>query len=106
MSFDKAGKGTYSVGIEAGQFQIDVLSKAIFQITVVCITDGKKESMGAGPFFELPRKLAKKVIPSDTGSVARVTRGEVKRSDVTRDAVIMALAPFVSPDLYGRWRGC
>ena len=50
------GKGSYSVGIEAGQFQIDVLSKAIFQITLVCITDGKRESMGSGPFFELPRR--------------------------------------------------
>jgi len=39
-------------------------------------------------------------VKSDQGSVARVTKGKVNRRAVTRDAVMMALAPFVSPKLY------
>ena len=32
--------------------------------------------------------------------MAVVTKGKVKRESVTRDAIVMALAPFVSPELY------
>ena len=94
------GKGDFSVGIEAGSFRIAAVSGEPFQITLACVFDGEREGMGAGPFFELPRRLARQIVKADTGSVALVTKGRVKRQDVTRDAVVMALAPFVAPDLY------
>jgi len=88
------------VGIEAGTFMVGPVSPRPFQITMACVFDGKKEALGSGPFFELPPSMVKKVILADTGSVAVVTKGKVNRESVTRDAVLMALAPFVSPELY------
>jgi len=90
----------YSVGIEAGRFMVGPVSPRPFQITMACVFDGKKEALGSGPFFELPPAMVKKVILADTGSIAVVTKGKVNRESVTRDAVLMALAPFVSPELY------
>ena len=90
----------FSVGIEAGTFQVGPVSPRPFQITMACVFDGTREALGSGPFFEIPASMVKKVIVADTGSVAVVTRGKVNRESVTRDAVLMALAPFVSPELY------
>ena len=90
----------YSVGIEAGVFRVGPVSPRPFQITLACVFDGTREALGAGPFFEIPPSMVKKVVMADTGSVALVTRGKVNRESVTRDAVVMALAPFVSPELY------
>ena len=90
----------YSVGIEAGTFRVGPVSPRPFQITMACVFDGTREALGSGPFFELPPSMLRKVVQADTGSVAIVTKGKVTRESVTRDAVLMALAPFVSPDLY------
>lgn len=86
----------YSVGIEAGSFKVG----RTFQITMACVFDGTRDAFGSGPFFEIPASMLKKVVRSDTGSVAIVTKGKVTRESVTRDAILMALAPFVSPELY------
>lgn len=91
----------YAVGIEAGVFRVGPVSPRPFQITMACVFDGTREALGAGPFFEIPPAMVKKVVLSDTGSVALVTKGKVNRESVTRDAIMMALAPFVSPELYG-----
>ena len=90
----------HSVGIEAGTFKVATVSPRPFQITMACVFDGTREALGAGPFFEIPPSMVKKVIVADTGSVAIVTKGKVNRESVTRDAVLMALAPFLSPELY------
>jgi inosine/xanthosine triphosphatase len=90
----------YSVGIEAGVFRVGPVSPRPFQITMACVFDGSREALGSGPFFEIPPALVKKVVMSDAGSVALVTKGKVNRESVTRDAVLMALAPFVSAELY------
>lgn len=89
-----------SVGIEAGIFRLKGLSPRPFQITLACVFDGKTESLGAGPFYEVPPAMVAQVVAADTGSVAVVTKGKVTREAVTRDAVLMALAPFVSRELY------
>ena len=87
----------YSVGIEAGIFKVG----KTFQITMACVFDGTREALGAGPFYEVPASLVRRIVKADTGSVAVVTKGKVTREEVTREAVLMALAPFVSPELYG-----
>lgn len=92
----------YAVGIEAGIFRVAAVAPQPFQITMACVFDGTRESLGAGPFYEVPEKLVREIVKADSGSVAVVTRGKVTREQVTRDAVLMALAPFVSPALYGR----
>ena len=90
----------FSVGIEAGLFKVGPVSPRPFQITMACVFDGKREALGSGPFFEIPPSMVKQIVQADTGSVAVVTKGKVDRASVTRDAVVMALAPFVSPELY------
>ena len=90
----------YAVGIEAGVFRMGALSARPFQITMACVFDGRREALGSGPFFELPAAFLREIVKADTGSVAVVTKGRMNREDVTRDAVLMALAPFVSADLY------
>ena len=89
-----------SVGIEAGIFRVGPASPRPFQITMACVFDGTREALGSGPFFEIPPSMVKQIVQADTGSVAVVTKGKVNRESVTRDAVMMALAPFVSPELY------
>lgn len=95
------GECDFAVGIEAGVFRIGPVSPRPFQITLACITDGVREALGAGPFYEVPDALVREIVRADTGSVSIVTRGKVTRHDVTRDAVLMALGPFVSRELYG-----
>jgi inosine/xanthosine triphosphatase len=90
----------FSVGIEAGIFKVGPVSPRPFQITMACVFDGRREALGSGPFFEIPPSMVKQIVQADTGSVAVVTKGKVNRASVTRDAVVMALAPFVSPELY------
>jgi inosine/xanthosine triphosphatase len=91
----------FSVGIEAGVFRVASACPRPFQITMACVFDGGREGLGSGPFFELPPDLLRRVVKSDEGSVALVTRGKVTREDVTVDAIVMALAPFVAPERYG-----
>jgi inosine/xanthosine triphosphatase len=90
----------YAVGIEAGVFRLAAVSPRPFQVTLACVFDGEREALGAGPFFELPERLLREIVKNDKGSVSLVTKGKVTRRDVTRDAVMMALAPFVTPKLY------
>ena len=90
----------FSVGIEAGVFRLSSLSPRPFQITLACVFDGEREALGAGPFYELPERMLREIVRADTGAVAVVTKGKVTREAVTRDAVLMALAPFVSARLY------
>lgn len=94
------GGSGYAVGIEAGVFRLAAVSPRPFQITLACVFDGERESMGSGPFFELPERMLREIVESDRGSVAVVTKGKMDRKAVTRDAVMMALAPFVSAKLY------
>jgi len=91
----------YSVGIEAGVFKVGAVSPRPFQITMACVYDGSREALGSGPFYEVPPSLVREVVRADEGSVAKVTRGKVTREAVTAEAILMALAPFVSPELYG-----
>ncbi|MFN3485529.1 MAG: DUF84 family protein [Planctomycetota bacterium] len=90
----------FSVGIEAGTFRLPGTGTRPFQVTLACIFDGTREGIGGGPFCEVPEGLVRRIVRSDTGAVAVVTRGRLTRAQVTRDAVLMALAPFVSPELY------
>ena len=90
----------YSVGIEAGIFRVAAVAPNAFQVTIACVFDGTREALGAGPFYEVPGRLVREIVKADSGSVAVVTKGRVTRGQVTRDAVVMALAPFISRNLY------
>ncbi len=94
------GECDFAVGIEAGIFRVAAVAPHPFQITIACVFDGAREGLGAGPFYQVPRGMARAIVACDSGSVAAVTKGKVTRAQVTRDAVLMALAPFVSAELY------
>jgi inosine/xanthosine triphosphatase len=91
----------YAVGIEAGVFKVGPVSPRPFQITMACVFDGTREALGSGPFYEVPPSLVREVVRADEGSVSKVTKGKVTREAVTSEAIVMALAPFVAPELYG-----
>jgi len=90
----------YAVGIEAGVFRVAPVTPRPFQMTMACVFDGVREALGSGPFFEIPESMVRKIVRSDQGSVALVTKGKVTREEVTAEAIVMALAPFVSADRY------
>ncbi|HEV3029291.1 MAG TPA: DUF84 family protein [Planctomycetota bacterium] len=90
----------YAVGIEAGVFRVASVTPRPFQMTMACVFDGVREALGSGPFFEIPESMVRKIVSSDRGSVALVTKGKVTREVVTAEAIVMALAPFVSADRY------
>ncbi|MBI2933287.1 MAG: DUF84 family protein [Planctomycetes bacterium] len=99
----------FGVGIEAGVFR---LRGTYYNVTLAAVTDGKRTSLGGSPFFPLPDRLVHAVVKGDEelgrffagrggGAVAAATRGRVTREEATRAAVVMALAPWAAPELYG-----
>lgn len=94
------GDCDYSVGIEAGVFRVASVSPRPFQMTMACVFDGAREALGSGPFYEVPARLVRQVVGSDQGTVSVVTKGKVTRGEVTVQAIVMALAPFVSAGRY------
>lgn len=101
-------KAAFGVGIEAGLFR---LGGVWYNAVVAAVTDGKRTSLGGGPFFPLPDRLANAIVGGDEelgsrfagrggGAIAAVTRGAVTREEATRLAVVMALAPWTARGLY------
>ena len=91
------GECDFSVGIEAGIFRTPGLGARTFMITLACVYDGRTLRIGSGPFFEAPRGRLRKGARPPEGIIAVMTGGRIVRETVTRDAVMMALAPFVKP---------
>lgn len=79
----------YAVGIEAGTFRLRELGSKTYLITVVCVTDGRRESVAGSPFFEFPASIRD---PGIRGLVGALTRRKITREEVTRTAVALALA--------------
>ena len=102
------GDADYGVGIEAGHFRLDGRP---YLITIACVTDGRRATIGGSPFFEydlatappsyalrapaygIPAPAGKPAGKRDaTGIIGALTRRKVTREEVTRWAVVMALA--------------
>jgi non-canonical (house-cleaning) NTP pyrophosphatase len=87
-----------SAGIEAGSFRLAAQSPDSFQVTVACVRGPAGESLGGGPFFELPAGGGPGGGEGRPGDGGRGSGGWVARGDVTRDAALMALAKVASPE--------
>jgi inosine/xanthosine triphosphatase len=109
----------YGVGVEAGIFSLDGV---VMDVQAAVIVDSLgRESVGFSPSFPLPRDFGEKLLKGEArelevlvdgyygtkdigekgGFIRLLTRDVVLREDLTRLAVIMALVPWVNPDLYG-----
>ena len=88
------GDCDFIVGIEAGTFQNRAIGKIPHLITLVYITDGKRTSFGGSPFFPLEdSSLIHNA--GKGGAIAALTKKKITREGVTKDAVVMALAPWL-----------
>ncbi|MDP6957736.1 MAG: inosine/xanthosine triphosphatase [Planctomycetota bacterium] len=88
------GESDFIVGIEAGTFRNRVVGTVPHLITLAYITDGKKTSFGGSPFFPLEDpSLIHNAGPG--GAIAALTKKKITREGVTKDAVVMALAPWL-----------
>lgn len=105
------GRGTLGMGVESGLFRLEGRTLGV---TICAVTDGRRTTLGGGPFFELPGEavrilvkgevelgvaLARKYgIPNparDGGAVGVLSRGAVGRADLVRYAALMALFPWI-----------
>ena len=114
---ERRGMGAdYVVGIEGG---ILSLHNVWFSFGAVCIMDQQGHSgMGTSPLFPLPKKVVKEINKgkelghiidtlSDSsnskqkgGAIGFLSHNQISRHDIYEQAVIMALLPFLNPQLY------
>ncbi|ENN96843.1 hypothetical protein J422_00310 [Methanocaldococcus villosus KIN24-T80] len=98
----------YSVGIEAGMIELD---GHYLDIHVAVVYDGIRETVGLSQGFEYPKIVAEHImkgiegkiiaekisgikgIGESVGMIGYLTDNHIKREDLCRDAVIMALIP-------------
>lgn len=108
----------FGVGVEAGPLEFYTTTGWLEVQVAVIAGPGKRVSVGVSQGFELPPGIAEKVAlegielaeavgekrPGDLGEgvgyIGVLTRGYVTRSDLTLQAVLMALTPWIS----GWWR--
>lgn len=117
----KAREGDYGVGIEAGLVKFPWALTGFMDFQVCAIVDSyEKVTIGIGPGFEFPPGPLRLVIENqvkelgeameimtglkdigrDIGAIGWLTKGVMKRDELTSIAVLMALIPRVNPDLY------
>ncbi|MET1128698.1 MAG: inosine/xanthosine triphosphatase [Thermoproteota archaeon] len=108
----------YGVGVEAGAVMEWTGYPLELQVAVVINRQGNA-SVGVSPAFPLPprwrsellaglelgeiasRELKRQNIGRRLGLIGYLTGGLVTRTDLTYFAVVMALTPWIHPDLYG-----
>lgn len=110
----------YGVGIEAGLLPFPSSSGYIDVQVAVILGPGGRASLGLSPGFELPRAWVDEIlmrgreleevatrslgvdrIGEKIGVIGRLTMGAVTRTDLTYQAVVMALLPWINPEIYG-----
>lgn len=107
----------FSVGIEGGS---EYLQGYTLVRTLVVVSDGKRVGVGGSAAYESPEEVLERVDPSDDencknvvdqvygkkdvlkslGGIGVLTLNRIPRTEATRDAVICALARFVSSKIY------
>ena len=112
----KTTNADFGVGIESG---IMKLAGRWYNLGFVTIID-KKGRMGTGTsgWFECPSNIleeikkgkelgevidkstGKKNVKKQKGAIGILTKGKVSRKDLYKHGVLMALTPFISPELF------
>lgn len=110
---------TLGIGLEGG---VNPEPAGLMLLGWVAVTDGNgREGVGCSARLPLPPKIAQRVlagaelgpvmdellgqhnVKQKGGAVGALTSGLVLRKETFAVAVAYALAPFVSPEFYGRW---
>ncbi len=122
-AFKLVSNADFSVGVEAGIYS---LGSKFFDVQVACVMDSKgRYSLGMSPSFQIPPEFAHQLINGSKpelevvvdeyfgtkdigekgGLISLLTKGAVSREHLTRDAVLMALIPWMNEDLYIKLKG-
>ena len=108
--------GDYFVGIEGGLYEFPY---GWFEFGVTCIiTKDREISFGGSPFFPLPNHIIQRLLSGEElstvldellstkdigkreGAIGYLTKNTVKRADLYVQSTIMALVPFLNPQLF------
>ncbi|MCX6799108.1 MAG: inosine/xanthosine triphosphatase [Candidatus Diapherotrites archaeon] len=113
-----SGKCDYSVGIEAGLFEVPCSKSGYMDAAAIAIFDGRQVHLGLTPAFEYPLRVTQKILREgkevsdvfaelwgedlrdEKGGVGRLTKGRVPRRLLHEMGLIMALAPIVNKKYY------
>ncbi|MBS1263736.1 MAG: Non-canonical purine NTP phosphatase [Methanonatronarchaeales archaeon] len=103
----------HSVGVEAGLLEFPLLETGYLDVQFCSVFDGETHSVGCGPGFQYPRVVLEKVLYGITvggamelltgeedvgermGAIGILSGGEMDRTELTEQAVLMALVPRV-----------
>ncbi len=114
----RIAKGDFYVGIEAGLLNIGGLW---LDIHIAAVTDGKTWGLGASPAFQPPPRIVDETLERETeldavvdamfgtrdigscgGVIKILTNGLIDRKDLVKQAVLMALIPWIKPEFYSK----
>ncbi len=106
----------YGLGVEAG---IMIIDNYYFSGQIAVFTDGEKYSIGTSMFFPLPQSIGSEIvekgvelkvlmireaglenIASSIGAVGHYTQGFITRTDLSYQAVLSAIIPWLNPEEY------
>jgi len=114
-------EGIYGVGIESGMMAVPETITGFMDVCACIIFDGKNQSLGLSSAFEYPPVITKMImkdmddaneafykskltsnnkIGSYEGTVSLLTEGKLNRKEYTKQAIHMALIPFVKQELF------
>ena len=112
----------FGIGIEAGLCEIPMVKTNFMDFQFCIIMDEKKEiTIGSGIAFEYPKSVIEKVFSEDLeigkimgelannknlkreeGAIGYLSRNNLKRIDILKEAVICALLPRINSELYDK----
>ena len=116
---DKESK-IYGIGIEAGLVQIPLAASKYMDFQFCVIMDKmEKITIGSGVGFEYPKFIIEKVLSRnieigeimgtlannkdlkfEEGAIGYLSKNQIKREDILKQAVICALLPRINQELY------
>ncbi len=118
-AWGKAGeKCDYSVGMEAGLFEVPGTRTGYMDVAAVAVFDGNRVYLGLTPAFEYPRQVLEKILKEgkevsdvflelwndDTrdsaGAIGRLSEGAVPRPGLLEMGLLMALVQVVNKKHY------
>ncbi len=116
-------EGEYGIGIESGMIIVPETITGSMDVCACIIFDGKNQSLGLSSAFEYPPIITKMIMEDMTdandafyrtgltpnrkigsyeGAISLLTNGILNRKEYTKQAVHMALIPFIKQELFFR----
>jgi inosine/xanthosine triphosphatase len=110
----------FGVGIESGLVEISQSESGYMDFQFVAIYHNEKITLGSGSAFEYPKMIISNLlsrksreigeifeklsgvhdIKQKEGAIGYLSKGKIKRTDILKQGVIMALLPIINKNLY------